>query len=782
MVFGRDTRYNVRIKKRCPLSVRRIEFGVLVCLLALAACSRSPSHFVDAGNKFLASGKTDDAILQYKKAIQKDPNFGEAHYRLALALLKQKTKAIEAYGSLKRAVELMPDNIDAKVQLADLSLLSYMAIPSRPKRFYDELINMSNQLLAADPNSFEGLRFKGSIAMIDRKPREAIAYLQRAASLKPMNTAVVVDLAQAFLQNNQPAEAERIALEAIERDKTYGPLYDLLYVQYLSTRRPADAESILLKKASNNPKRADYILGLARHYTAANRSKEAAAALARMLDNPKEFPLVYLQTGEFYLKHGNLDEALRLFEKGAQVYPKDKLLYQKGIVNVLLGKGRAEEARKIVEEILKEHPDDADALAVRASVWLGGHDPKRLDSIITDLQTALKQRPEDAELHYNLGRAYAVKGNLKEARAELQKAIRQRVSYLPPRLALADISLKEGVPAEALRFADQVLLRSPGHQVARLQRAVALMGLGKFDNARSELSRLVKEAPQNRDAQMQLGLLAITQKKYSEAEEIFRKLNQPGDPRGLTGLVETYAAQRDFDRAMQLVQDAQKKYPDSMTLHNLLALTAVRAGNYPLAIAEYRRMLELVPNSTLAQINLGEAYRSHGDFPNAIAVLDKARQAAPKDLRAAIALAFTLQKAGHAQEAIAAYRRAIEIEPNHVGILNNLSLLLAETGSNLDEALKLAQRATQLSKQDPTVSDTLGWIYFQKGMHDSALQIFANIAKKQPGNPTFQYHLGVTLLGKGEKEAARKALQSALGRSPTKEEESKIREALARIG
>src|SRR6185295_5162491 len=107
------------------------------------------------------------------------------------------------------------------------------------------------------------------------------------------------------------------------------------------------------------------------------------------------------------------------------------------------------------------------------------------------------------------------------------------------------------------------------------------------------------------------------------------------------------------------------------------------------------------------------------------------------------------------------------------GIQNNVAFLLVETNGNLDEAANLAQQATRQAPGQPNFSDTLGWIYIKKDMAPSALQIFENLVKKYPDEPTYRYHLGVALLKTGNKEKARTALQGALTKNPAKVEAEK---------
>jgi predicted Zn-dependent protease len=97
-----------------------------------------------------------------------------------------------------------------------------------------------------------------------------------------------------------------------------------------------------------------------------------------------------------------------------------------------------------------------------------------------------------------------------------------------------------------------------------------------------------------------------------------------------------------------------------------------------------------------------------------------------------------------------------------------------------DEALQLAQQAQHVMSKEPSIADTLGWIYLKKKMPDSAIQIFQNLVDQNPAKAIYRYHLGAALFLKGEKAAGKAELRNALRRSPNEEEEQKIRELLAK--
>src|ERR1700678_4141536 len=95
----------------------------LPLLLVLASCSRDPKILVDQGNKFFNKGKYKEAVIMYRRAVQKNLRYGEAYYRWGLTDLK-----LGAYGEavhmLRRAVDLEPNNVDAITKLADIFLLA----------------------------------------------------------------------------------------------------------------------------------------------------------------------------------------------------------------------------------------------------------------------------------------------------------------------------------------------------------------------------------------------------------------------------------------------------------------------------------------------------------------------------------------------------------------------------------------------------------------------------------------------------------------------------------
>src|SRR3990172_12881200 len=112
------------------------------------------------------------------------------------------------------------------------------------------------------------------------------------------------------------------------------------------------------------------------------------------------------------------------------------------------------------------------------------------------------------------------------------------------------------------------------------------------------------------------------------------------------------------------------------------------------------------------------------------------------------------------------YRKVLTLMPKHPLAANNLASNLADGGGNLDEALKFAQIAREAVPEDPNVGDTLGWVYYKKGLIEAAYPLIADAAGKSKNNASIRYHHGMVLLKKGKSKEAAAELKVALSLDP----------------
>ena len=105
--------------------LRRLSFLTLSLALALltVGCKKDPKKFLEQGNASFSEGKYSEALIYYRRALQADPRFAEAHYRMGLTQMKLGNWPA-AYQELSRVVDLQPDHWKAQLDLGQLELAS----------------------------------------------------------------------------------------------------------------------------------------------------------------------------------------------------------------------------------------------------------------------------------------------------------------------------------------------------------------------------------------------------------------------------------------------------------------------------------------------------------------------------------------------------------------------------------------------------------------------------------------------------------------------------------
>ncbi len=758
---------------------------VLAAALWLWGCSPAKRMVAERyhrqGLELFEQKKYSEAAIAFRKAIQKSPDWGEPYYRLALCDLEKGGDVTRALLALRQAMALMPDHEDVKVRLAGLHIMAYLqhgAIEDFPLR---QAHDIAASLLKKKPDSFEGLMLAGQIALLEKKPKEALEQFEKARKIKPDSALAAASAGITQLALGQEQEAGQLLRKSLEMDASLGPAWDALYNLNMRQKRPADAESVCRERINRNPKDPAARLMLANHFFRMQKPEEMRAAL-EPLTKSGSYENGSLVAGDFYRSIGRIAEARALYEAGMKEVEKDaarRSEYRKRLASLLLLEGKRDEAEKAYADVLQDAPKDPESRARRALLVLD----KDAAAALKEFQQLAKDVPSNPVIRFNLGLALLANRKLEDARTAFLEAARMQRNFLEPRLALAQIAMDREQWRELQQTAADVLTINPRHPEGRYFRAAAYTGLGNYEEARKILAELLKEFPNYREAQLQLSFLDLAERRYAQADARLRELyEKTKDVRALTGRVEVELAQNRQKEGLALAQAELAKNPEDARVRLLVARTALRVADYPLAARELIRLAERDPNWDYLYLLLGQAHQFNGDMPRAILAFQRALQITPGNLEATLRLAYAYEVAGQYAEAIAAYRKALELNPNTPIAMNNLAYLLSEHGGDLDEALKLAQLAMQRLPQQRYIADTVGWIFLKKNDIDSAMQIFQGLVKKYPDEPAFRYHYGAALLKKGDRTRARAELQTALDNKPPADIEKKVRELLAQAG
>ena len=209
------------------------------------------------------------------------------------------------------------------------------------------------------------------------------------------------------------------------------------------------------------------------HYYGQQRREEMVGVLNQIKSHAKEYDQAYLTVGDFYLRMGDGDSAIREYREGIAKDAKKKATYQKRVIEVLMRQGKRSEAAELNAQILKDTPTDNDALGLAATFMLDRGDVAKA---LAELQAVVTRAPDNPVAHYNLGRAHQARGESEQARQQYQKAIDLRPDYVLARLALAQLLVSRDDFDAALKTAEAILAIDKGNVNARLIESAALMG------------------------------------------------------------------------------------------------------------------------------------------------------------------------------------------------------------------------------------------------------------------------------------------------------------------
>jgi tetratricopeptide (TPR) repeat protein len=763
----------------------------------LSSCNTDPNvakkRYLAMGDKYFDRGNFRSADIMYRRALEKDKLYGQAYYKLGLTYVKE-AKLTPAVADFRRAVDLLgkdnPNHWDALTRVTDI----YLAVAHDPQHLKEADQNIQ-ALLARDPMSFDAHRMHGDLLYVravearrraerdeaTKTLQDAIAEYHTADSVKPGQEGVMMQLAKCSVLLGDAANAEKMYLAVIAKNKTAQQPYNELYRLYMYQGKRAEGEQLLKQAFQNNPTEYTFLTGLAMHYSTENRRQDMIAVLQQIKSHAKDYSRAYQLVGDFYLRLGDPDSAIREYREGMAKDPSRKSTYQKDIMSVLMAQHKPGEAADINTQILKDNPNDSDARSLEASFLLEKGEVTRA---LSELQSVVTRSPDNAVARYNLARAHMARGEWEQARQSLQKAIDLRPDYMLARLALAQLLVTHGDFDAALKTAGEILKLDRNNRTAPLIQSAALLGQKKFAESRAILDEQLEKNPNSPDVYFQIGVVSLAEGKFKEASTAFKKtydLN-PVNSRGLMGMVETSMAEKRPEDALKLLLAEAEKAPGRMDVQLALGNTEVRSGHYDQALQYFQHVLNGLDKSSKVRgdvlMRIGETYRAKGDLQASINTLQEARKFLPDNPLILGSLGMVLDAAGQYTQANQVYMVLTKIDPNNAVWLNNLAFLMAEHGGDLNQALTFAQHAKQLLPELPEISDTLGFIYLRKNLSTEAVDIFKDLVTRVPTSSTYHYHLARAYYQQGDKSRAAGQLQIALRYSPANNERAEIQELL----
>ena len=226
----------------------------------------------------------------------------------------------------------------------------------------DDSIAAYRKSVAAKPDLFESnLNLGLALAAADRP--DAQEFLRAATKLKPASRSTQSSKRAwmalgGLLATSKPDDAAAAFQQAAMLDAK-DPEPHLLAASLLETQQhPADAEKEYQQALAVAPESADALAGLTNFYIGQKRFADAEALLRKLLVLRPNDASAHLQLGRMLAISGKNDEAAAELEAGLKLDPADSKA-QRDLADLYADSGKYNQAQKLYSALLVSHPNDA---------------------------------------------------------------------------------------------------------------------------------------------------------------------------------------------------------------------------------------------------------------------------------------------------------------------------------------------------------------------------------------------------------------------------------------
>lgn len=798
--------------------------AAVTAALVLSGCGKgSDEDLLASGKALLAKQDTKAAIIQFKSALQKNPDSSETRLLLGKALLES-GDAPQALIELRKAQELQqPDEqvvpaiaramlmvgeeANLIAQYGELSLrdpaaaadlLTSVATAHAIKRNLDKARALTLEALRLQPGFpaavLVSARLRvadgdidGAIGMLDQllqaNPKEERAGLLKAELLLGAKRDADGALAtyRQMLQTRPGSVAARSAAASIllQQGKVEEARTDVAELKKTSPRHP---ETLLLEaQLAFNDK--DY-----------KRTREITEqVLKAMPENLRVLELAGYT--EFRLK--NYLQAEALLAKTIKLSPRN-LGARHVLTQSFLRSGQPEKALEALQPVLEGGKPDAGSLSLAGEAYLQLGDAKRSEDAFA---RAVKIDPQNARVRTSAALAQMARGNNAGAAGDLEN-IAAADSGPRADLALVSARLRQGDTAGALKAIDGLEKKLPDQPLAPFLRgrvllmkkdnagatkayetalardpqyfpavaALAAINLadGKPDEARKRFDAHLVAQPKSWQARMALAELdlrtgAPTDKVIASLREAVKA--NPAEVRTHLGLVNRLIAAGDTKAALQAAQEAAGALPNRFEIVELQGRAELAAGDVQRAITTFKRLTSMQPRNPMPEMRLAEAYLSSKEYESARRSLQRATELAPDLFAPRRSLALLAAHEGRYDEALRIARDAQKRQPRDASaFLLEGEVEVARKGW---DAAAVALRAAQ--QRAPASSDValrLHAALLAGGKAAEADRLSADWLKSNPKDTAFIYYLGDQALARNDLPAAEARYRAVLDIQP----------------
>jgi tetratricopeptide (TPR) repeat protein len=599
-------------------------------------------------------GQFNDVLDELRKTIELDGTNLEAKAKLGSYFLLVQPPMISETEKLRDEILAAdPKFIEGHILSATI-----MAAQGKPDA---DVIAQVNKAIDLNPQRIESYISLERMYMTREKGPEAEAAIQRGIAANPGSVTGLTEYGRFLMYAGRDGEAEAQFQKAIAADATSIDAHESIAQFYVTSRQFEKAEAAykdLIQVQENSP---ESRLELAEFYSTTERKDEAIAVLEQIIADSPNYVLARYRVGQMYLDR---KETVKVYEQ------LDALLkINDNDTQALMLRSRAkmqdskpDEAVKDIEDVLKQQPSNRDALYLMAQARLALGQNDQANAFIGDIerfhptflkvgllkiqaafsagdaQNALKLSNElidktnstqpnadnTPQIILDLkvkgissrGLAYLDLGKLPEAKYDLQDVVRLTPRSSGAMVNLAKVFIAERNAAAALELYEKAYAADARNFDAISGIVNMAIQMGQTEKAHTRIASFI-------DANAGKGDV-IAALRYLNATVFTAEKNNPAAEKELLTAIEldadylpaysAYASlltsQNRTDEALAQYKKVIEKKPAAQ-VYTMIGILEDGRGNIAEAEANYRKALDIAPDSAIAANNLAWLLADH---------------------------------------------------------------------------------------------------------------------------------------------------------------------------
>jgi putative PEP-CTERM system TPR-repeat lipoprotein len=497
-----------------------------------------------------------------------------------------------------------------------------------------------------------------------------------------------------LLREGKPGGAIVLLKSALEKKQNYLDARYQLANAYIAEKKYDLAEKELQKVKLLNPKQAGINLDLAKLFT--NLGKPDLAILhakEHLLDNADNTEALGI-IGIAYRTKKIPQEAETYFRAALQKEPGN-IKVRLELAALQAEQEKTEEARALLEEILRENPANSRALYLLADTEIvRGRKAQALAIYkkLTEISANDPVAPYKAGLlHYEMGNtsiAESIAGDLIKkypSRAEgycLKGIVSNRNKKFPEAIT-------------SLQHANKLQPTVAGHLFLGLSH----YGNGELESALNQFRLILDRVPQHNQARLLTGIILLQQKRVDDAITELSKVSQAdtGNAQAHNMLGSAYMAKGLYEEGMKELDTAVKLEPRLVDAYLKKGMLHLSRGKTAEVEVDLMTAIRIAPELINTRLILASFYESRNNRAKALATLKDGLSNTKSDVVLYCAMAKVMFADNKTDKAVSYLNKAKEIDRSSVAP----EFMFAAHYTNINEVDKALKEYSELLQKDP---------------------------------------------------------------------------------